>query len=485
MVCQDRDGFVVNPFTPETFSAIFKLCENAESTTGHAKSRKETLMKIGIVGGSGLDDPDIIGDLRSHPCPTPYGEITIKSGNLNGMEIVFIPRHGSHHQFSPTHINYRANIQALKDVNVTHIIATNACGSLKEEIGRSDFVIPSQFIDFTKHRINTFHDDFSKGMYHEVMADPFDKFLSDLLYAVARDLGFRIHKGKTLVTIEGPRFSTRAESRMFIQWGADIINMTVATEAALAKEAGIAYAVIAMSTDYDCWKEDEEMPVWQDILEIFNKNVDNVKKILLETIRRLVQPESPERSAGTPAINESPSYENIRDYIKSKVRSIPDWPIKGVIFRDITTLLQDPLAFKEICSIFYKRYVNEKIDKIVGIDARGFLFGSVLAYELGIGFIPIRKKGKLPYKTNSLSYSLEYGEETIEIHEDAILKGEKVVIVDDLMATGGTISAAANLVDKLGGNIFECAFVIELPDLKGRDKLGNRKVFSIISFEGE
>jgi len=173
------------------------------------------------------------------------------------------------------------------------------------------------------------------------------------------------------------------------------------------------------------------------------------------------------------------------DYIKSKVRSIPDWPIKGVIFRDITTLLQDPKAFKDICSIFYNRYVNQKVDKIVGIDARGFLFGSVLSYELEIGFVPIRKKGKLPYKTISESYTLEYGEETIEIHEDAITRGERVVIIDDLMATGGTIAASAALVEKLGGDILECAFVIELPDLKGREKMENRNCFSIIEFEGE
>jgi adenine phosphoribosyltransferase len=185
------------------------------------------------------------------------------------------------------------------------------------------------------------------------------------------------------------------------------------------------------------------------------------------------------------AVNSNYSYEEARDYIKSKVRSIPDWPIKGVIFRDITTLLLDPPAFKQICTIFYDRYVNEKIDKIVGIDARGFLFGSVLAYKLDIGMIPIRKNGKLPYNTISESYTLEYGEEVIEIHEDAIQKGERVVVIDDLMATGGTISAAANLVEKLGGDIFECSFVLELPDLNGREKLGNRKVFSIVEFEGE
>jgi 5'-methylthioadenosine phosphorylase len=244
-------------------------------------------MKIGLIGGSGLDDPYMIKDLQTKNCKTPYGEATTTTGRLDDVDIVFAARHGSNHHISPTHVNYRANIQALKDLGVTHIIATNACGSLKEEIGRGDFIIPSQFIDFTKHRINTFHDDFSTGMHHEVMADPFDKSLSNLLYSVAQNQGFRIHKDKTLVTIEGPRFSTRAESKMYIAWGADIINMTVATEAALAKEAGIPYAVIAMSTDYDCWKEDEDMPVWQDILDIFTKNVDNVKKILLETVKQL------------------------------------------------------------------------------------------------------------------------------------------------------------------------------------------------------
>jgi len=178
-------------------------------------------------------------------------------------------------------------------------------------------------------------------------------------------------------------------------------------------------------------------------------------------------------------------YRKSCDYIKNTVRSIPDWPIQGVIFRDITTLLLDPKAHRAICRIFHDRYRDQQIDKVVGIDARGFLFGSVLAYKLDVGFIPIRKKGKLPYKTISESYSLEYGEETVEIHEDALARGERVVIIDDLMATGGTIGAAVNLVDKLGGDIVECAFVVELPDLKGREKLGDRKAFSIVEFEGE
>jgi adenine phosphoribosyltransferase len=178
-------------------------------------------------------------------------------------------------------------------------------------------------------------------------------------------------------------------------------------------------------------------------------------------------------------------YQSRCEYIRSKVRTVPNWPIDGVMFRDITTILTDAKAFRETCDIFYDRYINESIDKIVGIDARGFLFGAVLAYKMGIGLVPVRKKGKLPYKTIEESYSLEYGEATIAIHEDAIEKGDRVVIVDDLIATGGTIGAAANLVEKLGGEIVECAVVIELPDLKGREKLGKHKIFAIMEFEGD
>ncbi len=171
--------------------------------------------------------------------------------------------------------------------------------------------------------------------------------------------------------------------------------------------------------------------------------------------------------------------------LKETIRSIPDWPIKGVIFRDLTTLMQKPQAFKESCDILYDRYKDMDIDKIVGIDARGFVFGAVLAYKLGIGFVPVRKKGKLPWKTSQETYSLEYGEDTLEIHEDAIEKGEKVIIVDDLIATGGTVGATVKLVKKLGADIIECAFIVELPDLKGRDQIQDCKVFSITQFEGE
>ena len=171
--------------------------------------------------------------------------------------------------------------------------------------------------------------------------------------------------------------------------------------------------------------------------------------------------------------------------LKGSIRSIPGWPIEGVIFRDLTTLMQNPKAYRYTCDVFFNRYKNMKIDKVIGIDARGFVFGAVLAYQLNVGFVPVRKKGKLPYKTVSAPYTLEYGENTVEMHADAIAKGEKVVIIDDLIATGGTIEAAVKLVKKLGGEILECGFIVELPELKGREKIKDQKIFTMCQFEGE
>jgi len=245
--------------------------------------------KIGIIGGSGLDDPDILKNAKELVVNTPYGEPSspLTTGLLDGVETVILARHGRQHQYSPTEVNCRANIQALKDQNVTHIIATTACGSLREEIDRGHFVILDQFIDFTRHRPTTFHDSFEDEAVHTGMADPFDAELRTALFQAARDLDLPVHNGGTVVTIEGPRFSTRAESNMFRIWGADVINMSIAPEAALANEAGIPYAAVAMSTDYDCWKEDEAPVSWEEILAVFNKNADKVKKLLISTIPRI------------------------------------------------------------------------------------------------------------------------------------------------------------------------------------------------------
>ena len=247
------------------------------------------MVKIGIIGGSGLDDPQILQDVKEISVDTPYGKPSslLTAGQISGVDVVLLIRHGARHQLSPTQVNYRANIHALKEQGVTHIIATTACGSLREEIGRGDFVVIDQFIDFTKHRKITFHESFENGMEHPLMADPFDSMLQKALYETSIELGFKTHHQATVVTIEGPRFSTRAESKMFRIWGADIINMTIASEAILANEAGIPYAAVAMSTDYDCWKEDEELVPWQEILKVFDRNVDNVKKLLINVISKI------------------------------------------------------------------------------------------------------------------------------------------------------------------------------------------------------
>ena len=171
--------------------------------------------------------------------------------------------------------------------------------------------------------------------------------------------------------------------------------------------------------------------------------------------------------------------------IKSKIRAVPDWPKKGIMFRDVTTLVKDPKGLQETIDFLHNRYQGKEIDKVVGIESRGFIFGAPLAYMLGCGFILVRKPGKLPAETVSEEYALEYGTDKIEIHKDAIEKGDKVLLIDDLLATGGTMAAARNLVKKLGGEVVECAFIIELVDLKGRDKLKGENIFSVVEFEGE
>ena len=155
------------------------------------------------------------------------------------------------------------------------------------------------------------------------------------------------------------------------------------------------------------------------------------------------------------------------------------------MFRDITTLIQNPKSFQSACDQLYERYKDENIDKVLGIESRGFIFGAVLAYRLGVGLVIVRKPGKLPSKTISQEYQLEYGTDRVEIHEDAIAKGDNVLVVDDLIATGGTVQASASLVEKLGGNIVELAFVIGLPDVIDRSKVSKYKTFSLVDFEGE
>src|SRR5438046_1564160 len=173
---------------------------------------------------------------------------------------------------------------------------------------------------------------------------------------------------------------------------------------------------------------------------------------------------------------------SIIEKLHAAVRDVPDFPKKGIMFKDITPVLNDPALFRASIDLFLERCRGKKIDKIVGIDARGFLFGSAVAYELGVGFVPIRKRGKLPFKTEIAKYSLEYGEAEMEMHIDAMMPGEKIVLVDDLLATGGTSAAAAALIKTVGGELLEAQFLIELEFLHGREKLTPLPVVSFLKF---
>lgn len=170
--------------------------------------------------------------------------------------------------------------------------------------------------------------------------------------------------------------------------------------------------------------------------------------------------------------------------LEKAIKNIPDFPKPGIIFRDITSLIQNKTAFKKSVDLLINKYKGKKIDKVVGVEARGFIFGAAIAHKIGAGFVPVRKKGKLPRKTISATYELEYGTDTLEIHEDAIEPGEKVLIIDDLLATGGTVKAVTGLIETLKGKIQGIGFVIELVDLKGKEKLKGYPVFSLVKFRG-
>ena len=244
-------------------------------------------MKIGIIGGSGLDDPNILKEASEVSTKTPFGRPSslIKEGKIQNVDIAILSRHGIDHSIAPSNVNYRANIWALKNAGCVHIIGTTAVGSLRAEIEPGHLVFPSQFIDFTKHRESTFFDE--NEVVHTPMSDPYCGYLNSLLQDSAKKLDIPFHSNKTIVTIEGPRFSTRAESNMFRSWDADIINMSSCPEVPLSREQNIHYASVAMATDYDCWKEDEESVSWEMIQKTMKKNSDNVIRIVEDIIPRI------------------------------------------------------------------------------------------------------------------------------------------------------------------------------------------------------
>jgi len=243
--------------------------------------------KIGVIGGTGLYDIEGLTSIKEVNIDTPFGKPsdTIITGKLGGVGIAFLPRHGRGHHITPTELPARANIYALKSLGVEHIIAVNAVGSFKEAIKPGDLLIPDQLIDRTRNRTNTF---FGEGIVaHIPFADPFCPVLSQIIYQSAQEAGATVHMGGTLVVIEGPAFSTRAESFLYRSWGADVIGMTTLPEAKLAREAEICYASIACVSDYDCWHEAHESVTVEIIMDILHKNADIARNIIKRAVTRI------------------------------------------------------------------------------------------------------------------------------------------------------------------------------------------------------
>lgn len=242
--------------------------------------------RIGIIGGSGLYNIDGLTQVKKIAVVTPFGKTSDKfiTGKLNGKEVVFLPRHGVGHFISPSVINYRANIYAMKKLGVERIISVTACGSLREDFKPLDFVIPDQFVDRTNQaRKMTFFDD---GIVaHLSFADPVCMETAGIVNKIVKGLGVSVHFGGTYLNMEGPAFSTRAESELYRKWGMDIIAMTNMPEAKLAREAEICYVTLAAITDYDCWYKSDEPVTLEMVMSNLAKNVDNSKKIVKELIR--------------------------------------------------------------------------------------------------------------------------------------------------------------------------------------------------------
>jgi 5'-methylthioadenosine phosphorylase len=245
---------------------------------------------LGVIGGSGLYGIEGMRNVRRVTVRTPFGDPSdaLTVGELEGRTVAFLPRHGSGHRLSPSRINYRANVYAMKKIGADAVLSISAVGSMKERIRPGDIVVVDQFYDHTKSRPNTFFEDGIAG--HIAFADPVCPALSGLVYGAARKAVKRVHRGGTYLCMEGPAFSTRAESAVYRKWGVDVIGMTNMPEARLAREAEMCYATLALATDYDCWHESEEDVTVEAILAILARNVENSKKIVRETVRRMPVP---------------------------------------------------------------------------------------------------------------------------------------------------------------------------------------------------
>lgn len=259
-------------------------------------------IKIGIIGGSGLSNPQLFEMTSESSEDTPFGSPSdmLREGLIEGVPCILLARHGRRHSIMPTNVNYRANLWALKARGCTHVLVSTACGSLREHIHPGDFVIVDQFIDRTTKRAQTFHDGeegHPKGILHLPMDTPFCPDTRAVLRKCCEELDYPFHSTGTVITVEGPRFSSKAESHMFRLWGADVINMTTVPEVVLARELGLCYAAIAMATDYDCWKEGHEAVTVEAVMATFRSNAEKAINILKMAVTKIAAEDWSERLA--------------------------------------------------------------------------------------------------------------------------------------------------------------------------------------------
>ncbi|MEM9193480.1 MAG: S-methyl-5'-thioadenosine phosphorylase [Myxococcota bacterium] len=268
---------------------------------------------LGVIGGSGLYEMDGLSDVKEHPLETPFGEPSdaVIEGTLtqNGhtARLLFLPRHGRGHRFPPHRINYRANLWALKKLGAEQVVSFSAVGSMKERIEPGDLVLVDQYVDRTRHRVNTFFDDDGVAAHVE-FAEPIDGALREALHRAAMDVGAKVHNGGTYVCIDGPQFSTRAESLLFRSWGVDVIGMTNLPEARLAREAELPYASVALATDYDCWHQSEESVTVEAVIAVLKANTEKARRVVRRVAELLPDPlVSPATSALRHAVMTDPS----------------------------------------------------------------------------------------------------------------------------------------------------------------------------------
>ncbi len=253
---------------------------------------------LGVIGGSGLYELEHLTDVEKLEMSTPFGapSDSIIAGTIGSTRLLFLPRHGQGHRLAPHGINYRANVLALKMAGAEQILSVSAVGSMKDDIHPGDMVIIDQFIDRTKHRIDTFFDD-DGVVAHVGLAEPIDAQLASSLLDAAQTAGATVHAGGVYLCMEGPQFSTRAESQLYRSWGASVIGMTNLPEARLAREAELPYATLAMATDYDCWHEGHDAVTVTAIIAVMQKNVAKAKEIILELAQAVPDP------SGRPAVS--------------------------------------------------------------------------------------------------------------------------------------------------------------------------------------